>query len=109
MKTYLLAVIMLTFSGLASAAASCSGTIKNVYKWHHMSSLSVIVELTDGSTTPWIGMPTKSDESMALMAFAANKPVTFYWATDRVTDCKTTDANIWNNNTPLDGYFIVGH
>lgn len=110
MKKYILAVTLIAFSGFASAAAHCVGTIKNVYKWHHMASLSVIVELTDGSTTNWIGLPTKSDESMALMAFAANKPVTFYWATSTVTDCKANGGdNTWSNNTSLDGYFSISH
>jgi len=81
------------------AAVNCEGTIKQVYKWHNMERMSVLLS----STNRWINMPTKSDESMALMAFASNKTVLFYWAAEDVTSC--TDG--WDNNRSLYGYFLV--
>jgi hypothetical protein len=50
-------------------------------------------------------MPTKTDEAMALMAFAANKPITLYWAATDVTAC----MNGWEHNRSLEGYWVVSH
>jgi len=92
-------VILLLFAMNVMAAASCEGTIKSVYKWHYMDRISVMLS----STNKWINLPTKSDESMALMAFAAKKPVYFYWAADDVTSC----WDGWADNRSLEGYFLV--
>ncbi len=104
MKNILLIISLLLSANFANAAASCGGKISAVYKWHHMSALSVIVKDANGASSPWIGLPTKSDESMALMAFAADLPVSFYFASDNVTSC---GEGAWSHNAVLEGYFIV--
>jgi hypothetical protein len=48
-------------------------------------------------------MPTKSDESMALMAFASNRDVHIYMSEDSVTKC----VEGWPHNKKLKGYFVV--
>ncbi|MFL0804243.1 MAG: hypothetical protein K6L81_11035 [Agarilytica sp.] len=48
-------------------------------------------------------MPTKSDESLALLAFASQKAVTIRWSSADVTSC--TEG--WSHNRELEGYFLV--
>jgi len=98
-KKSLVLVVPLFFTGNANAQVSCEGTITSVYKWHHMERISVLLS----STNKWINMPTKSDEAMALMAFASEKTVQFYWAAQDVTSC----IDGWDNNRSLNGYFVV--
>ncbi len=81
------------------ANTTCEGTINQVYKWSDKDTLSILVS----GTTHWIRMPTKSDESMALLAFASGKQVTLYWSASDVTSC--TDG--WSHNRVLEGYFLV--
>jgi hypothetical protein len=92
-------LVVVLFTANVNAATTCKGTIKSVYKWHHMERISVMLT----SSNRWINMPTKSDEAMALMAFAANKTVAFYWAAENVTAC----VDGWTHNRSLNGYFIV--
>jgi hypothetical protein len=61
------------------------------------------VSIMLSSTNKWINMPTKTDEAMALMAFAANKPVSLYWAATDVTTCKDG----WEHNRSLEGYWVI--
>lgn len=91
----------------ASAVVLCSGKISNIYKWNYMTTISVTIVGADGKASPWISLPTKSDESMAMMAFAADKPVVFYWNTATITSCVDGTAGTWSHNTGLDGYFTV--
>ncbi len=104
MKKLLLLTSLLMLANFASAAANCVGKISSIYKWDHVERLSVIVTAADGTNSPWITMSKKSDEALALMAFAADLPATFYWAADDVTGCGT-DA--WSHNRVLQGYFLV--
>jgi hypothetical protein len=62
---------MVCFS--SSANVICKGKIKRIYKWDHFAIISI---LTDNVGARWISMPTKSDEAMALMAFASGKSIT---------------------------------
>jgi len=98
-KKLLSLIVSILFASNIKAAVMCEGTITQVYKWHHMERVSVLLS----STNKWINMPTKTDESMALMAFAANKPVKFYWAAEDVTSC----IDGWANNRVLNGYFVI--
>lgn len=95
----LLSMSALFISPLTQAAVTCNGTIEEVYKWHHMERLSIKI----GSTNRWINMPTKTDEAMALMAFAAKKTVSLYWAANDVNSCQDG----WDNNRKLDGYWVI--
>ncbi len=99
----ILASVLLLAGTSVSASVNCSGKINDVYKWHNMTSLSFRIKLDDGNVTNWINMPTKSDESMALMAFSTNSPVLVYWAPATVTSC----VNGWDHNTPINGYFVI--
>lgn len=85
----------------ANAAVMCEGKIESVYKWHHMQFMSVL--LGDKNGNRWISLPTKSDEAMALTAFAAGKHVKFYWSAADVTSC----IDGWAHNRPFEGYFLV--
>lgn len=87
--------------GIVKAGVKCDGTIASVYKWHNMERISILLS----STNRWINMPTDSDEAMALMAFAAKKPVTIHWSPEDVETC----MDGWSNNKKLDGYFLVSH
>lgn len=73
-----------------------------------MTSLSVQLTLDAGGDSPWIAMPTKSDESMALTAFSTNKPVHFQWTTVDITSCEYGNSASWANNTPLNGWWSIG-
>ncbi|MCJ8268882.1 MAG: hypothetical protein MJK04_05705 [Psychrosphaera sp.] len=55
------------------------------------------------STNRWINMPTDVDQSMALLAFSANKAVEFTWDAADVTSC----VNGWEHNRSLEGYWIM--
>lgn len=88
------------------AAIYCSGKVSAVYKWNTMAALSIQITMSDGTITPWINMPTKSDEAMALVALTAVKPVVLYWNAADVTTCST---NAWAQNRVLDGYMVVSN
>jgi hypothetical protein len=83
----------------ASAAVTCTGTIDQIYKWNSMERVSIMLS----STNKWINMPTKTDEAMAMMAFAASKPVYLYWAAADVTACQDG----WEHNRSLEGYWVI--
>ena len=68
----------------ASADVHCVGKINAVYKWNTMTSLSIQIIMADGTVTPWINMPTKSDEAMALLALSS-----------RLLDAASTDPDEW--------------
>jgi hypothetical protein len=92
-------LVSLILSSNASAGVNCKGTIKQVYKWNNMDRISILLS----TTNKWINMPTKSDEAMALMAFASNKQVHIYWSSADITKC----MNGWSHNRSLEGYFVV--
>lgn len=97
----LLFLVLVTSS--ATAAVTCSGTVSAVYKWNTMTSLSVQIALGNGTVLPWINLPTKSDEAMALLALASGKPVDLYWNAADIAVC----ANGWEHNRVLNGFFVV--
>ena len=103
MKRLFLLFVMLMAADNASAALYCNGTIEMVYKWHNMATLSIRVQMPNGTQTNWINMPTKSDEAMALMAMAAKKPIELYWSPENVTSC----IDGWDHNRPLEGFLVV--
>lgn len=87
----------------ASASVECAGKIYKVYKPSGAATLSVMLMMSNGAQTNWISMPSKSEESMALMAFAADKSIRFFWSAVDVTTC----VNGWASNRVLEGWFIV--
>jgi hypothetical protein len=87
----------------AHAAVGCSGKISQIYKWDNFETISILVEIPNKGVTRWLSMPTKSDESMALMAFASNRDVHIYMSEDSVTKC----VEGWPHNKKLKGYFVV--
>ena len=90
-------------SEISAAATYCNGMVKYVYKWSNMTTLSIQVQMSDGTITNWINMPTKSDEAMALTALTTGMPVDLYWSAGDVTGCN----NGWSHNRILEGYFLV--
>ena len=99
----IIAIFLMFLVNDTYASVLCSGKIHAVYKWDSMDTLSIILNLDGEQKTRWINMPTKSDESMALMAFASNKPVRVYMSEENITEC----VDGWSHNKPLVGYFIV--
>ena len=104
MKKLIFVLCLWGISGYSFAEANCVGTIRNVYKWAQFETISMRLTLEDGSVTNYISLPTKSDESMALMAFASKAKVHIYWSAADVTKC--TEG--WSHNKKLEGYFVVG-
>ena len=105
------AVLFLIISSVSSANVSCSGIIKNIYKWDYFDTLSIRLEMADGVITRYIslplapdGSPSRSDESLALMAYASKDHVNILWADPDITTC----ADGWAHNKKLKGYFSVG-
>ena len=96
----MMALVMLLRMSM-QAAVMCEGKIESVYKWHYMEFMSVYLGAQNGNR--WISLPTKSDEAMALTAFAAGKPVKFYWSAADVTSC----IDGWAHNRSFEGYFLV--
>ena len=92
-------LIFLFLTSNVNAEVNCKGTIEQVYKWHNMERISILLS----TTNKWINMPTKSDEAMALMAFASNKQVHIYWSSADITKC----MDGWSHNRSLEGYFVV--
>lgn len=107
MKSFMYGLCFFMMAQSASAAVMCSGKITKLYKWNGMTTMSVIITDASGVSSPWINMPSKSEESMAMMAFAADKPVGFYWNTASITSCADGAAGTWAHNIPFDGYFLV--
>ena len=103
MKAMMAIVMLALCANPANAAVECAGKIYKVYKPSGATTLSVMLTMSDGTFTNWVSMPAKSEEAMALMAFAADKPVHFYWGTADVTTC----ANGWAQNRTLEGFFAV--
>lgn len=87
----------------AYADVTCEGKISAIYKWANTQAISVKINTSSGETN-WIQMPTKSDESMALMAFAAGKVVTLRWG-DNVSYNQC--INGWAHNTVLAGWWMI--
>ncbi|MEL6117749.1 hypothetical protein P0Y67_21345 [Photobacterium sp. SP02] len=87
----------------ASADVLCEGKIQNVYKWSDRQMLSIQVATPEGVTN-WIRMPTKSDESMALTAFASGKVVRVRWEGD-LNFTKCVDG--WPHNTEFEGWWLI--
>ncbi len=104
MKKIILMVTLLLLTNLANATVSCTGTIRNVYKWDNFETLSMRLNIDGGGVSHYISLPTKSDESMALMAFASKTKVQVYWSAEDVTTC----INGWTHNRKFKGYFVVG-
>jgi len=104
MKQIFLTVSLLLLANTAHAVVNCTGTIRNVYKWDHFETLSIRLDLEGGGVSNYISLPTKSDESMALMALASKTKVTIAWAAEDVTAC----VNGWSHNKKLYGYFVIG-
>lgn len=104
MKRIFIIISLLMLSNMAHAVANCTGTIRNVYKWDHFETISIRLNLDGGGISNYISLPTKSDESMALMAFASKTKVQIYWSAEDVSACK----NGWSHNKKLEGYFVVG-
>lgn len=98
MKGLISLAAFLSFSAIADA--TCHGKIQSIYKWDTAERISVLM---DNPNARWIMMPTISDESMALMAFAANKSVKFRWVTADVISCQ----NGWTNNRVFKGWWLV--
>ena len=93
-------ILILFFSGTSFANVTCTGKIKSVYKWDNFERISILM---DNAGARWIRMPTDSDEAMALMAFAANKPIVVAWVDPEVNSCN----NGWSNNKPIKGWWAV--
>lgn len=98
-----LTILLMLNAFCVEAAVECAGKIYKVYKPSGATTLSVMLTMSNGTQTNWISMPSKSEESMALMAFAMDKPVHFYWGASDVTSC----ANGWAQNRVLEGFFAV--
>lgn len=105
MKHLLVLAVGAVAASSSMSATYCNGMVNAVYKWNGMTSLSIQVRTSDGTTTNWINMPTRSDEAMALVALTAGKPITLYWNASDVTTC----ANGWAHNRSLDGFMVVGN
>ena len=99
MKIKYLLLPFLFYSTTAFADVQCKGTITSVHKWDHFETISVYLS----SANTWISMPTKSDESMALTAFASQLPVTFQWVDPNITSC--TDG--WPQNKKFKGWWSI--
>ncbi len=100
----LFCILIAIFSfGNAVAATSCSGRVNAIYKWSHETTISIQIIMNNGTVTNWIGMPTKSDEAIALMALTTGKPIDVYWHAADVNGC----ANGWAHNRLLDGFILV--
>ncbi|MFL0803293.1 MAG: hypothetical protein K6L81_06220 [Agarilytica sp.] len=96
--------VLITFCSMNSfATVNCRGVIEQVYKWDHFESISIRIKLITGQFANWISMPTKSDESMALMAFASGNEVLVHMSESSVTEC----VEGWSHNKKLKGYFLI--
>ena len=100
MKKLLIGIAFLA-SFSVKANVTCEGLITDIYKWDHFETISILVE----GTTRWISMPTKSDESMALMAFAAGKNVVIQWEDPLVTTC----LDGWAHNKIFVGWWRINN
>ncbi len=94
---------LLALGNMAYGSVNCRGTIKEIYKWDNFETFSVKIEISGQGVTNWLSMPSKSDESMALMAYASQKPVHVYMSEDGVTNC----IDGWSHNKKLKGYFVI--
>ncbi|UTM58536.1 hypothetical protein L4174_006790 [Photobacterium sp. CCB-ST2H9] len=98
-----LGVVGLLMIPNAFAGVTCEGKIQNVYKWFDRQTLSIQVATLEGLTN-WIRMPTQSDESMALTAFASGKAVQVRWEGNlNITKC----IDGWPNNTEFEGWWLI--
>jgi len=102
MKALLLSGLV-SVSNIAYGSVNCHGTIKEIYKWDNFETISIRVETPNQGVTNWLSMPTKSDESMALMAFAAKMPILIHMSKSTITSC----IEGWPHNEKLKGYFVI--
>ena len=86
----------LTYAVQASGQ-SCTGTIKEIRKWVPHTRLSILLS----GSNRFFSMPEKTEEAIALTAYALGQPITISWSTGIVTvsDC----VNDWAHYTVLDG------
>lgn len=87
------------FSGIAIADVECKGKIIKIHKWNTEDRISILMD----SANSWIQMPTPADDSMALMAFAADMDIELRWVDPDVNSC--TDG--WPHHKPLKGWWWV--
>ncbi len=99
----LVALIVTLLSSMSHAAIDCAGKIENIYKWNAAETLSIRLTLSDGSLTNYVTLPGKSEESLALMAYASNQEVHIYMSESDVATCN----NGWSHNRALVGYFSL--
>jgi hypothetical protein len=98
MKKYL-SILLVSLPLSSWADVTCTGKINAVYKPDNQDTLSMRLD----GTNRWIKMPSKSDEAMALMAFAADKTVTVRWDVPEITSCNDG----WDHNTQLVGWWRI--
>jgi hypothetical protein len=99
-----LACVALAIGAQAHAAVTCDGTVSAVYKWDTATTLSVRIALSNGTVLPWIALPGKPEEGLALTAFATGKPVQVYWSPADVTACT---SGAWADNRVLQGFILL--
>ena len=99
----LLAVIVSLVACTNADAIYCNGKVSAVYKWASFSTLSVQIQLNDGSLTRWISLPTKSDEAMVLVALTTGRPIELYWDAPDISIC----VNGWEHNRVLTGFIVL--
>jgi len=99
MKKITLIAVAMSIPFVSFADVQCSGTISKVYKASGTPTLSVLVS----GASRWINLPTLSDESMALTAYAANKQVTFNWVAADIISC--TDG--WLDHRAFTGSWTI--
>ena len=101
-----LACLALALCAQAHAAVTCNGTVNALYKWNTVTTLSVKVQLADGTLLPWIQLPGKSEEALMLTAFSLGKPVQLYWGDADITACTST---AWAANRMLTGFILMSN
>ena len=102
MKLISIFLLSLIITNNAYSAVTCTGTVERVYTWNDFTHLSILIKTQSGLTN-WVNMTSQSEESLALMAFATQKPVTLYMSQATNNNC----IDGWTHNTKLDGYFQI--
>jgi len=98
MKKYLL-VALLLFSTSSFASVQCEGKVTRIYKWSHLPTMSIKMD----TANHWINLPSKSEESMVLLAFASGKSIRLNWSSDSISSC----INGWDDNETLVGWLML--
>lgn len=100
----LIFISWLAINSTSIADVVCRGKIEKFFQWDTHSTFSISILLEDGSgNTNWLRMPSKSQESLALTAFAMNKDITIKWADPAKTQC----INGWAHYEILDGWLSI--